>query len=214
MEMPTVSSRYVVNIPKPNTASSTSHDQSRRDDTEQPQSKLGIENMEEVQQKNTETHARGHTGNSVQQASKISVMETHNRFALLDDAGNEIMDTQGEFEEDDTIDNMQTEKNMGWIKKQERTLNSSYFNDVSQDQRYEAKRYILDRLIPLDSTFTSWPKRLTSYFRQLCSLYGFDAGYRVAMRFKVHGIETRAEDEFGSRDSTMEEVDSETDGNA
>ncbi|KAI3727422.1 hypothetical protein L1987_67236 [Smallanthus sonchifolius] len=200
--------------PKPNTASSTSHEQSRTEDTEKPQSKLGIENMEEVQQKNTETHARGQAGNLVKQASKISIMETQNRFSLLDDAGNEIMDTQGEFEEDDTKDNMQTEMNMGWIKKQERTLNSSYFNDVSQDQRYEAKRYILDRLIPLDSTFTSWPKRLTSYFCQLCSLYGFDARYRAASRFKVHGIETRAEDESGSRDSTMEEVDSETDGNA
>ncbi|KAI3756891.1 hypothetical protein L1987_56715 [Smallanthus sonchifolius] len=214
MEMPNVSSRNVVNTPTLNTTSSTSHEKSRTDDTEKPQSKLGNESMEELQQKNMETHARGHAGNLEKQASKISIMETQNRFALLDDAGNELMDTQREFEEEDTIENMQTKMNMGWIKKQERTLNSSYFNDVSQDQRYEAKRYILDRLIPLASIFTSWPKRLTSYFCQLCSLYGFDEGYRAARRFKVHGMETRAEDEFGSRDSSMEEVDSETDGSA
>ncbi|KAI3754134.1 hypothetical protein L1987_53912 [Smallanthus sonchifolius] len=104
---------------------------------------------------NKDINISGHTHETTHKKPTISVLETKNRFALLDEEGNEIMDMQGEIEEDNNMGEIPKELHKGWIRKQERVLNAKYYKDLTQDQRFEAKRYILDRLIPLDSTLSN-----------------------------------------------------------
>ncbi|KAI3677372.1 hypothetical protein L1987_86998 [Smallanthus sonchifolius] len=132
---------------------------------------------------NKEINGNGHTHETTHKKPKISILETKNRFALLDEEGNEIMDMIGEKEEDDNMGKIPRELHMGWIRKQERVLNARYYKNLTQDQRFEAKRYILDRLIPLDSTLSCWLKSLVEYFRHLSRLYNFGDGYLAAVRF-------------------------------
>ncbi|KAI3730207.1 hypothetical protein L1987_61376 [Smallanthus sonchifolius] len=156
---------------------------------------------------------KGKSHGEVYRKKGISVMETTNRFALLDEEGNELGDIQGAMEDENNVGDMPQELHTGWIKKQERTLNARYYQNLSQDQRFEAKRYILDHLIPLDATLSNWPKPLVEYFRHLCSLYNFNDGYQAAVRFRSAYNES-GEEEARLNDSHMDDVESETDGTA
>ncbi|KAI3684048.1 hypothetical protein L1987_84571 [Smallanthus sonchifolius] len=155
----------------------------------------------------------GHTHKTIHKKPMVSLLETKNRFALLDEEGNELGDMQGERTDDNNLGEIPKELHEGWIRKQERVLNARYYKDLTQDQRFEAKQYILDRLIPLDSTLSSWPKLLVEYFRHLSSLYNFGDGYLAAVRFRTYGSATE-EDNGSHTDSHMEDVESETDGTA
>ncbi|KAI3814423.1 hypothetical protein L1987_14063 [Smallanthus sonchifolius] len=102
--------------------------------------------------------------------------------------------------------------NSGWIKKQERTLNKEYSKMVTQDQRFEAKKYVLDQLVPLDSTLSEWPKPQIHYFRQLCSLYDFGPGYLAVNREK--DIVPPVNVEMDDSGENQEDVESENDATA
>ncbi|KAI3775644.1 hypothetical protein L1987_50226 [Smallanthus sonchifolius] len=155
----------------------------------------------------------GHSHATTHKKPGISLLETTNRYALLDEEGIELGDIQGGMEKDNNSGDIPKELHTGWIRKQERILNARYVKDLTQDQRFEAKRYILDRLIPLDSTLSSWPKLLVEYFRHLSSLFSFGDGYLAAVRFRAYG--NAPDDDDGSHtDSLMEDVESETDGHA
>ncbi|KAI3756888.1 hypothetical protein L1987_56712 [Smallanthus sonchifolius] len=69
----------------------------------------------------------------------IQLVETSNRFLLLDEDGNEMVSYIEGREIRDQYVHQPEERNAGWIKKQERTLNKDYSSQVNQDQRFEAK---------------------------------------------------------------------------
>ncbi|KAI3809561.1 hypothetical protein L1987_25538 [Smallanthus sonchifolius] len=129
---------------------------------------------------------------------------------LLDDEGNDLDNNTGGV--DSNINTLYEEKNMNsrWIKKQERSLNKEYSNMVTQEQRFEAKKYVLDQLVPLESTKSKWPKPQINYFRQLCSLYDFGPRYRAVNR-EVDKDPPENNLDMGSDRDNREEVESETD---
>ncbi|KAI3684037.1 hypothetical protein L1987_84559 [Smallanthus sonchifolius] len=144
---------------------------------------------------------------------KVTLLETSNSFSLLDEEGNVLEEIKGGqavvMQEIEKLNNL----NDGWIKKQERTLNAKYNQEVSQDQRFEAKRYVLDKLVPLESVFSSWSRSQIEFFRHLCSLYNFGEGYLMASRNRNHRNDQEDAANIESEDS-MEEVCSETDATA
>ncbi|KAI3811867.1 hypothetical protein L1987_16563 [Smallanthus sonchifolius] len=151
-------------------------------------------------------------GKSVR-TSDIQMVETSNRFMLLDVDGNEMENNIEGMEGKDQKVHQPEERNAGWIKKQERTLNKDYSSLVNQDQRFEAKRYVLDKLIPLESVLSGWSKAQVQYFRHLCCIYEFGQGYLAVNRDKDNGIETNDID-IANEVENMEEVESETDATA
>ncbi|KAI3724761.1 hypothetical protein L1987_64526 [Smallanthus sonchifolius] len=97
-----------------------------------------------------------------------------------------------------------------WKRKQERIVNAKFRTHTTQEERFEAKRYILDGLVPLDSTISEWSVYIIDYFRQLCNVFEFGEGLQVVSRerlnsWKTHGMEM---------DNDEEEVGSEVDGTA
>ncbi|KAI3816852.1 hypothetical protein L1987_16558 [Smallanthus sonchifolius] len=70
----------------------------------------------------------------------FSVIETTNRYTLLDENGTPCEENN----ESDKLRNSEEDTpkslNEGWIKKQERNLNTRYASLVTQEQRFEAKR--------------------------------------------------------------------------
>ncbi|KAI3682282.1 hypothetical protein L1987_82155 [Smallanthus sonchifolius] len=142
--------------------------------------------------------------------AQVHVIETRNSFQLLDAEGNIMTD---DTMVNDTVylgGNQSQEINGNWQRKQERVLNTRFHNSLTQDQRFEAKRFVLDKLVPLDSSLSEWSTQLIEYFRQLCSIYEFGDGYLAVSRDRIRSMgreETVYEDD-------MEDVDSETDGTA
>ncbi|KAI3727419.1 hypothetical protein L1987_67233 [Smallanthus sonchifolius] len=84
--------------------------------------------------------------------------------------------------------NQSQEVNGNWQRKQERVLNTIFRNSLTQDQRFEAKRFVLDKLVPLDSSLSEWSTQLLEYFRHLCSIYEFGDGYLAASRDRMRSM--------------------------
>ncbi|KAI3820203.1 hypothetical protein L1987_07746 [Smallanthus sonchifolius] len=104
---------------------------------------------------------------SREQGPRTKMVETSNSFHLLDQEGNELegMDNGNAIKKNG--EHTPHDKKDGWVRKQERTLNAMFRDRLSQDQRFEAKRFVLDKLLPLDSTFSEWSPSLLEYFRHL-----------------------------------------------
>ncbi|KAI3792952.1 hypothetical protein L1987_35563 [Smallanthus sonchifolius] len=160
--------------------------------------------------------AAGDTGtvpNEKQKPSRtaqVHVIETRNSFQLLDAEGNFMTDDAMVNNTVNSGGNQSQEVNGNWQRKQERVLNTRFRNSLTQDQRFEAKRFVLDKLVPLDSSLSEWSTQLLEYFRHLCSIYEFGDGYSAASRDRIRSMgreETVSEED-------MEDVDSETDGTA
>ncbi|KAI3756897.1 hypothetical protein L1987_56723 [Smallanthus sonchifolius] len=116
----------------------------------------------------------------------IDLLETSNRFVLLDDEGNELPSIQeGTSQQPNDNENNFARGNDRWRMKQERLINIKYMKLVTQEQRYEAKRYVIDRLVPLDSSISEWSKPIASL-----------------------------REEHDNMDTIIEEVESEEDGTA
>ncbi|KAI3813487.1 hypothetical protein L1987_18212 [Smallanthus sonchifolius] len=141
----------------------------------------------------------------------VSMVENTNHFCLSDEEGNEIMDAIND--RGDKVDEVATIEglNNGWIKKQERNLNAKYNREVTKEQRYEAKKYVLDRLMPLAVVLSNWPNPQLEYFRSLCSLYNFGEGFLAVTCDKYHRI-GKSNNDTSKNEELMEEVESETDG--
>ncbi|KAI3797121.1 hypothetical protein L1987_32371 [Smallanthus sonchifolius] len=151
--------------------------------------------------------------NSRKESPNIRMVETSNRFVLLNQ-DNQVIEGEGVTEDiNGTANNVQEERNDGWRRKQERTVNAKFRDMVTQDQRYMVKRYILDNLVPLDSTISEWSKPLLDYFRHLCSIYDFGEGTIVVSRESLNELDSQnMELDFGEEEPG--EVASETDGTA
>ncbi|KAI3703170.1 hypothetical protein L1987_73057 [Smallanthus sonchifolius] len=138
----------------------------------------------------------------------IRIVETKNRFLVLNKDGVDI-DGDRITQDRDLQVNSELEKgNEGWRKRQERTLNMRFRNRVTQEQRFEAKRLIIDRLVPLESSLSEWTPSALEYFRHLCSIFDFGEGLQAVAR-----------DRFSDQDNpdieldhNDEEVASEIDG--
>ncbi|KAI3677388.1 hypothetical protein L1987_87015 [Smallanthus sonchifolius] len=151
----------------------------------------------------------GDRGNR-KEAKKVRLVETRNRFVLLNEEGEDI---EGDNTTHDKPTNMNEEpdkSNDAWKRKQERIVNAKFRTHTTQEERFEAKRYILDGLVPLDSTVSEWSVHIIDYFRQLCSVFDFGEGLQAVSRerlnsWKTHGMEM---------DNDEEEVDLEVDGTA
>ncbi|KAI3677371.1 hypothetical protein L1987_86997 [Smallanthus sonchifolius] len=142
---------------------------------------------------------------------KYRVVETTNRFSHLDTDGNEL---ENGIEGMETVTNQMNKPcngNDGWIKKQERTLNTKYSKDITQEQRFEAKRYIIDQLVPLENVLLGWSSPQLQYFRHLCSIHNFGLGYVATNR---EGDEDRSDVDMGMDVENIEEVESKTEGAA
>ncbi|KAI3724759.1 hypothetical protein L1987_64524 [Smallanthus sonchifolius] len=96
---------------------------------------------------------------------------------------------------------------------QERILNTRFNTRLSQEQRFEAKKYVLDKLVPLQPILSGWPKTLLEYFRSLCNLYNFGDGY-LATAYETEYIEDQEIHNMQGAEESMEEVFSETDATA
>ncbi|KAI3823036.1 hypothetical protein L1987_04461 [Smallanthus sonchifolius] len=142
---------------------------------------------------------------------KYRVVENTNRFSLLDTEGNELENVIEGMGDTTTQRNRPCNSNEGWIKKQERILNTNYSKDITQEQRFEAKRYVIDQLVPLESVLSGWPSSQLQYFRQLCSIHNFGLGYVATNR---EGDEDRTDVNMGMDVESIEEVESETEGAA
>ncbi|KAI3755460.1 hypothetical protein L1987_55261 [Smallanthus sonchifolius] len=73
-------------------------------------------------------------------SSSPSVIETANRFILLDDEGKELDEGVSINVQECNEAGIDSKMNAGWIKKQERILNTKYNELVNQSQRFEAKK--------------------------------------------------------------------------
>ncbi|KAI3786257.1 hypothetical protein L1987_45392 [Smallanthus sonchifolius] len=130
----------------------------------------------------------GDRGNR-EEAQKVRLVETRNRFVLLNEEGEDI---EGDNTTHDKPTNMNEEpdkSNNAWKRKQERIVNAKFRTHTTQEERFEAKRYILDGLVPV---------------------FEFGEGLQAVSRerlnsWKTHGMEM---------DNDEEEVDSEMDGTA
>ncbi|KAI3809585.1 hypothetical protein L1987_19180 [Smallanthus sonchifolius] len=141
----------------------------------------------------------------------IELIETSNRFLLLDNDGNDLPSIQeGTYQQNNDNTDNYTHGNERWRMKQERLINIKYMQLVTQEQRYEAKRYIIDRLVPLDSSLSEWSKPMLEYFRHLCSIYEFGAGTLAATRERMNMIDPLNND-HENVEMLIEEVDSEED---
>ncbi|KAI3787669.1 hypothetical protein L1987_42299 [Smallanthus sonchifolius] len=143
----------------------------------------------------------------------FTVTETSNRFMLLDEDGNELEGDKGTVSKDTREDISLVELNARWARKQERNLNISYSQALNQDQRIEAKRYVIQKQLPDPEILGVWPKQQLNYFKQPCHLYEYGEGFRRASYVR--------EEELDSDDANAaihsqhcEEVDSESDATA
>ncbi|KAI3830317.1 hypothetical protein L1987_04455 [Smallanthus sonchifolius] len=144
----------------------------------------------------------------------IELLETSIRFVLLDDEGNELPSIQEDTsQQPNDNENNFTQGNDRWRMKQERLINIKYMKLITQEQRYEAKRYVIDRLVPLDSSISEWPKPMLEYFRHLCSIYEFGDGTLATTHEKMNSNASLRE-EHDNMDTIIEEVESEEDGTA
>ncbi|KAI3675000.1 hypothetical protein L1987_84580 [Smallanthus sonchifolius] len=139
------------------------------------------------------------------------VVEMTNRFSLLDTEGNEVENVIEGMENTTTQVNKPSRSNEGWIKKQERILNTEYSEEINQEQRFEVKRYVIDQLIPLESVLSGWSNPQLQYFRQLCSIHNFGLGYLAANR---EGGDDMSDVDMGMDAENTEEVETETEGAA
>ncbi|KAI3703172.1 hypothetical protein L1987_73060 [Smallanthus sonchifolius] len=143
----------------------------------------------------------------------ISVIETANRYTLLDEDGNTIEENRENNESVNNDSGIPKSLNAGWIKKQERRLNSRYSSLVNQEQRFEAKKYVLEKLVPIQSVLSGWPIYLLEYFRLLCILHNFGDGYMAAASERDY-LEDQVINGMQNNGTPMEEVESETDAMA
>ncbi|KAI3684049.1 hypothetical protein L1987_84572 [Smallanthus sonchifolius] len=143
----------------------------------------------------------------------LSVIETTNKFSLLDESGSIIEDREENNGDVNTNAEIPTTLNAGWVKKQERMLNARFNTSLSQSQRYEAKKYIVDRLTPLQAVLVGWDKPLLEYFRHLCSLHNFGEGLR-ATAWENDSCEDQEMKGLKENEINMKEVDSKTDPTA
>ncbi|KAI3696551.1 hypothetical protein L1987_79570 [Smallanthus sonchifolius] len=151
----------------------------------------------------------GDRGNR-EEAQKVRLVETRNRFVLLNEEGEDI---EGDNITQDKPTNMNEEPDISkdaWKRKQERIVNAKFRTHTTQEERFEAKRYILDGLVPLDSTISEWSVYIIDYFRQLCSVFEFGEGLQAVSRERLNSWKTHGMD----MDNDEEEVDSEVDGTA
>ncbi|KAI3808235.1 hypothetical protein L1987_24184 [Smallanthus sonchifolius] len=80
-------------------------------------------------------------------------------------------------------------------------------------QRYEVKKYVLDRLVPLEMVLSRWPIVQLEYFRGLCSLYNFGEGFLAVSSDNFLGAgKNRNNSQIQNED--VEEVESKTGGTA
>ncbi|KAI3743664.1 hypothetical protein L1987_61375 [Smallanthus sonchifolius] len=107
----------------------------------------------------------------------VTITETSNRFVLLNEEGHELESDMGTGTTDDREDINLVDLNTRWVRKQERNLNISYSQTLNQDQRIEAKRYVIQEQLPEPETLGVWPKQLLNYFKQLCHLYNYGEGF-------------------------------------
>ncbi|KAI3688429.1 hypothetical protein L1987_82142 [Smallanthus sonchifolius] len=143
-------------------------------------------------------------------AQKVRLVETSNRFVLLNEEGEDI---EGDNTTQDKPTNMNEELDKSkdaWKRKQERIVNAKFQTHTTQEERFEAKRYILDGLVPLDSTISEWSVYIIDYFRQLCSISEFGEGLQAVSRERLNSWKTNGME----MDDDVEEVDSEVDGTA
>ncbi|KAI3756885.1 hypothetical protein L1987_56709 [Smallanthus sonchifolius] len=143
----------------------------------------------------------------------VSVVETTNRYSLLDEVGNEIMDTSDTMVDGTNEDVILNDLNSGWIKKQERNLNAKYTQQVTKEQRDEAKKYVLDKLVPLRTVLSTWSIFQLEYFRCLYSLYNFGEGFLAVSSDSYLGAGKHSNNS-PNQDEDVEEVESETDDTA
>ncbi|KAI3820197.1 hypothetical protein L1987_14056 [Smallanthus sonchifolius] len=166
--------------------------------------------------KNTKTNMeRTVTGTTKKNLKKptISVVETTNRYSLLDEDGIEIMDTNETPVGITNEDVIPEELNSEWIKTQESNLDVKYNKQVTTKQRIEAKKYVIDKLVPLRTVLSTWSIFHLEYFRCLCSLYKFGAGYLAVLGDSFLGV-GRSIDHSPGQNEDVEEVESERDGTA
>ncbi|KAI3724766.1 hypothetical protein L1987_64531 [Smallanthus sonchifolius] len=144
------------------------------------------------------------------QTAQVHVIETRNSFELLDAEGNIMTDDAMVKNTVNSGGNQSQEVNGNRQRKQERVLNTRFHNSLTQDQIFEAKMFVLDKLVPLYSSLSDWSTQLLEYFRHLCSIYEFGDGYLVASRDRIRSM-GREETVY---EEDIEDVDSETDGTA
>ncbi|KAI3805714.1 hypothetical protein L1987_21597 [Smallanthus sonchifolius] len=160
-----------------------------------------------------ETHTATSNINSRKGNTDIRMVETNNRFVLLDN-DDQVIDGEEHMEDiKGTTRNEPEDKNDGWRKKQERIVNAKFRDTVTQDQRFMMKRYILDSLVPLDSTISEWSKPMLDYFRHMCSIHEFGEGTIAVSRERLNAMNSQNTDlDIGEEEPG--EVESETDGTA
>ncbi|KAI3714445.1 hypothetical protein L1987_73047 [Smallanthus sonchifolius] len=152
-------------------------------------------------------------GKNLRDNPKISVIETNNRYELLDEDDMEvdgITEKRGNLSKEN---DMLTKLNAGWIQKQERNLNINFNRELNQDQRIEVKRRVKDKKLPSKEVRDGWPVSMLDYFRQLSSLYCFSEGMLLERSDKEEE-EDQNEDEKEDSDTNYEEMESETEGMA
>ncbi|KAI3684035.1 hypothetical protein L1987_84557 [Smallanthus sonchifolius] len=159
-------------------------------------------------------HRKPKEQNPPEKEPYIKMVETSNRFVLLDRERKELHDTE-EAMDTSSIGQCSTYKqgNERWAKKQERVINTKYANLINQDKRYEVKRYIIDRLVPLESTLSEWSRPMLEYFRHLCSIYEFGEGSLAVTYEKIGMLDPLNSGEINN-EIAMDEVESEVDGTA
>ncbi|KAI3773239.1 hypothetical protein L1987_47763 [Smallanthus sonchifolius] len=159
-------------------------------------------------------HRKPKEQNPPEKEPDIKMVETSNRFVLLDREGKELHDIE-EAMDSSSIGQSSTYKqgNERWAKKQERVINTKYANLINQDKRYEVKRYIIDRLVPLESTLSEWSRPMLEYFRHLCSIYEFGEGSLAVTYEKISMLDPLNSGEINN-EIAMNEVESEDDGTA
>ncbi|KAI3797118.1 hypothetical protein L1987_39811 [Smallanthus sonchifolius] len=186
--------------------------QRKRNGGQQPNDGIVIEDGNEGSTSMKE-HNSGQAGHSKPKKQVFSVVETNNRFSLLDEEGNILGNHGDETVNMDIEEGIPNSLNDGWVKKQERILNTRFNTRLSQEQRFEAKKYVIDKLVPLQPILSGWPKTLREYFRSLCNLYNFGEGY-LAAAYETEYIEDQEIHNMHGAEESMEEVFSETDATA
>ncbi|KAI3684042.1 hypothetical protein L1987_84565 [Smallanthus sonchifolius] len=158
---------------------------------------------------NSSDHRKPKEQNPPEKEPYIKMVETSNRFVLLDRERKELHDTE-EAMDTSSIGQCSTYKqgNERWAKKQERVINTKYANLINQD-----KRYIIDRLVPLESTLSEWSRPMLEYFRPLCSIYEFGEGSLAVTYEKIGMLDPLNSGEINN-EIAMDEVESEVDGTA
>ncbi|KAI3808239.1 hypothetical protein L1987_24188 [Smallanthus sonchifolius] len=152
-------------------------------------------------------------GNENKGKQATQVIETSNMYELLDEDCMEIEDGNSSKKDDNGDHGVLKELDAGWIRKQERNLNITFLNVLTQDQRLEAKRYVKDKKLPTPEVLSIWPGPLIHYFRQLSSLYVFRDGLLVTSG-TCGDDESLQNHELEEDIIVVGEVESENDGTA